>query len=261
MAHRSGDLGLVEAGRHGDHAERQGGDDRDARREPVEAVDEVDAVDHAHDPEDREEDGERRREDDEAAAEGVVDDADGHAADDRHAGQHELEDELPAGPELDHVLEEAEAHGQGRATEEHGQLRPGVNEPSESGMLSVVGQRPAGPGRRAGRRRRPRGRRHAGWVAHGRAARAGRSTAPRRLAMRPASGVQEIGDERGGGEADEDVRERLGGGLAHDPRRWVRAGIRRRSGRGPGSARRSHPPRPPRRPGRPGRHDRGWRAR
>ncbi len=39
--------------------ERHRGDERDARRQPVEAVDEVDAVDHPDDPEDREDGRER----------------------------------------------------------------------------------------------------------------------------------------------------------------------------------------------------------
>ena len=58
-AHSSATSGLDGHRRDGDDAQGQGRDERHARRQPVEAVDPVDAVDHAHDPERREQDGHR----------------------------------------------------------------------------------------------------------------------------------------------------------------------------------------------------------
>ena len=52
----------------------------------------------------------------------VVDDADGHAADDGHAGQERAGRRAASGPQLHDVLEEAEAHGQRHAAEEDRQL-------------------------------------------------------------------------------------------------------------------------------------------
>ena len=62
-AHRRAISGWSMPAVSGDDAERERGDERDAGREAVEPVDEVDAVDHAHDPEHREDDGERLGED------------------------------------------------------------------------------------------------------------------------------------------------------------------------------------------------------
>ena len=61
-AHRSATIGCVRADPSVSEMmpERHRGDERDARRQAVEPVDEVDAVDHAHDPEDGDQDGRRR---------------------------------------------------------------------------------------------------------------------------------------------------------------------------------------------------------
>ena len=54
----------------------------------------------------------------------IVDAGDDHSKGEGEAGQQELAQELPAGAELEPVVEEAEAHRQHRATEQCQDLRP-----------------------------------------------------------------------------------------------------------------------------------------
>ena len=96
-----------------DEAQRQGRDDGHARREAVEAVDEVDAVDHAHDPERGHQRGQDALEDERVVGEDpaqelerIVDLEDLQAEQDGEARQRQLEDELPASTDLPLVVDE-----------------------------------------------------------------------------------------------------------------------------------------------------------
>ncbi len=77
-------------------AEGRHRDQRDPRQQPVQAVDEVDAVEHAHDPDRRRGHGRSVGDGPERFGQAV----DQHTARERDTGEDELGDELPARLEL-----------------------------------------------------------------------------------------------------------------------------------------------------------------
>jgi hypothetical protein len=102
--------GLVHGGGQADEPQGNGGDEGDPRGQAVQAVDEVHAVDHPDDPEKGEGDSHGVAEDDDPAQgvlEGLDADPEGHGP----AGNDELAEELPAGPQLQGIIQQAEEGG------------------------------------------------------------------------------------------------------------------------------------------------------
>src|SRR6266550_2293329 len=90
-----------------ERAEGQRRDQRHPRRQAVEAIDEVNAVDHPDDPQGGETDGERLVEEDVVWANRVVDADDHDPEPDGDRGETELAGELPASTQVEVVVEQA----------------------------------------------------------------------------------------------------------------------------------------------------------
>ena len=104
-----------------DQAEGDRGDQPDARRKAVEPVDEVDAVDHADDPDDRD-NGRQQAADVDRAAERALErpnlDPERHCQD----RDERLTHQLPAGTELEVVVESADQRGCRSTQQQPGEL-------------------------------------------------------------------------------------------------------------------------------------------
>ena len=167
-------------------------------------------------------------------------------------------DELPAGAELHDVVEEAEAHAPAATPPKRtASSSVGQRARSRAGCQSARGQPDRAPGRRRTKAtptaRPPARGMGTAWT---RRAASGSSMAPNRVAMRSASGVSEVADERGGGEPADDDGSAWTAASLTIPRWQAMTDIRRRPGRGPGSGRRWRRPRRRRRPARPVRRGR-----
>ena len=111
--------------RQADQPERDRGDEHDARRQAVEPVDEVDAVDHPDDPEDRERRRRpARRGGSTPGPNGFDDELDRDpAARPRAAARPSCAGELPARPQVEVVVEDAERGRQRAADEQRDEAR------------------------------------------------------------------------------------------------------------------------------------------
>jgi hypothetical protein len=155
---QDGDQRLADLGCEADHAQRDGGDDRDPRGEPVETVDPVDRVHHPDDPEHRERGREHGVEADCALAERVVDLLDAHAEPHGKDREADLDEELPAGAEVEVVVQRAEGRRAG-ATEQQGRdLAVGQEDRAGNEVLPLVDEEEhAGDGKERGRHGKPAG--------------------------------------------------------------------------------------------------------
>ena len=110
---------------HADDAQGDCRDEADARREPVEPVDEVDAVGHADDPHHHEEGAPDPLEADDAGPERVGDRADRDPEAHGDEGHQELPAELPARAEVVAVVQQPDQHRGGAAEQQGERVGPG----------------------------------------------------------------------------------------------------------------------------------------
>ena len=107
--------------RQADEPEGDGGDEPDARREPVEAVDEIHAVDHAQDPEHGEPGADDAAHVD-LAAERARDHVRGGAKEDRGDRHEHLAGQLVTRPQLERVVQRPDDRRERASAEERDEL-------------------------------------------------------------------------------------------------------------------------------------------